>query len=361
MPTYNFSSGPAMWPRPVLHQIGAELLDFQGTGVSIIELSHRTSAFGEVMDTAVRLFRELTGLPEHYHVLFVHGGARMQFSAVPLNLIGRSPRRLSCHVETDYFSLRAREEAGRYGPTEVLASSAGTGFDRIPPVNHEACPPDAAYVHITSNNTVYGTRWAEMPVGFPVPVVADATSDLMSRQLDLARCGIVYAGFQKNLGPSSLALVVVREDLLGHALSETPHLLDYGVYARTGSLSNTPNIFAIYVMSLMMRWIADQGGLAAVEVLNTTKAGLLYSALDRSSLYVPTALHDHRSMANVTFRLRDESLVPAFLARSEDQGLLALRGHFSAGGLRASLYNGMPLEGVEALVGFMEEFERCGG
>jgi phosphoserine aminotransferase len=361
MPTFNFSSGPAMLPRPVLRQIHDELLDFQGTGVSIIELSHRTPTFAAVMDTATRLFRQLTGLPDDYHVLFVHGGARMQFSAVPLNLIGRSPSRLSAHVETGYFSQRAREEALRYGPATILATGEASDFDRIPDVAAGRCPPDAAYVHITSNNTVYGTRWSEIPSGLPVPVVVDATSDLMCRRLDLARCGVVYAGFQKNLGPASLALVVVRDDLLGHALPETPQLLDYAFYARTGSLGNTPNIFAIYVMSLMMRWVADQGGLQAVEAGNRAKAELLYQAIDRSGLYVGTAHTDHRSTANVTFRLRDESLTSAFLAGSEQRRLLGLRGHFSVGGLRASLYNGMPMEGVEALVCFLEEFERTGG
>ena len=361
MPTYNFSAGPAMLPRPVLRQVQDELLDFRGIGASVIELGHRTPTFAAVADTATRLFRQITGLPDHYHVLFVHGGARMQFSALPLNLLGRSPTRLSAHVETDYFSVRAREEAQRYGPTEVVATSEPTGFDRIPDVVPEACPTDAAYLHLTSNNTVAGTRWTEIPSGLPVPVVVDATSDLMSRRIDLARCGVVYAGFQKNLGPSSLALVVVRDDLLGLALPETPHLLNYSVYAETGSMANTPNTFAIYVMSLMMAWVVEEGGLPAVEVANQAKADLLYAALDRSRLFVPTAHPGHRSHANVTFRLPGEELTDAFVAQGEARGLLALRGHFSVGGLRASLYNGMPVEGVEALVDFMEDFERASG
>ncbi len=358
MTTYNFSAGPATLPRSVMRTIHDELLDYHGTGVSIIEMGHRTPSFQAVMDTAQRLFRDLTGLPDDFHVLFVHGGARMQFSAVPLNLIARSPSRLSGHVETGYFAQRAREEAERYGPTLVLASSADTDFDRIPDVAPASCPAEAAYVHITSNNTVYGTRWRELPTGLPVPVVVDATSDLMTRRLDLARCGIVYAGFQKNLGPSSLALVVVRDDLLGHALPETPHLLDYGVYAKSGSMANTPNTFAIYVMSLMMQWVVDQGGLGAVEAMSSAKAELLYAALDRSELYLPTAHSAHRSVTNVTFRLRDESRTAAFLEQSARRGLLALQGHFSVGGLRASIYNGMPMEGVEALVGFLEDFEQ---
>lgn len=342
-------------------RIQEEMLDYHGIGASIIELGHRTPEFRAVMATATDLFRKITGLPDDYHVLFVHGGARMQFSAVPLNLVGRSPARLSCHVETGYFSQRAREEAQRYGATKTIASSAETGFDRIPTVRCDNCPADAAYVHITSNNTVYGTRWTHFPRDLPAPLVADATSDLLSRRIDIGAFGLVYAGFQKNLGPSSLALVVVRDDLLGTALPGTPTLLDYATYARSESLANTPNTFAIYVMSLMMQWVEDRGGLEAVEAANTAKATLLYAALDRSTLYVPTAQPAHRSITNVTFRLRDESLTAAFLDESASHGLLALNGHFSVGGLRASIYNGMPIAGVEALVEFLDAFDQRSG
>lgn len=356
MQTWNFSAGPATLPRPVIRQAQEELLDYRGTGVSIIEISHRSPEFLEVMDTATTLFRKVTGVPEEYHLLFVHGGARMQFSAVPLNLIGRSKARLCCYVETGLFARQAREEAARYGEAMVIASSAASGFDRIPDIAPDAWPEGAAYLHLTTNNTAYGTRWNTLPEGFPAPLVADATSDLLSRRTDLSRFGITYAGFQKNLGPSSLALVIVREDLLGHALPETPLLLDYRTYADSGSLHNTPNTFAIYVMSLMMRWIEEQGGLAAVEATNETKATLLYRELDRTGFWVPRARPEHRSATSVTFAASG-SLSSAFLKESMDHRLLGLQGHRTVGGLRACLYNGMPIEGVAALVELMRDFE----
>ncbi|HKR48525.1 MAG TPA: 3-phosphoserine/phosphohydroxythreonine transaminase [Pseudonocardiaceae bacterium] len=361
MEVYNFCAGPAMLPRAVMRRIHDEFLDYHGIGASIIEVSHKSPMFRDVLDNAIELFRELSGLPDDYYVLFVHGGARMQFSAVPLNIIARSATRLSCYVETGLFAQQARAEGTRYGTTTVVASSADTGFDRIPVVPPYSCPADAAYLHITSNNTVYGTRWNDFPTGFALPLVVDATSDILSRRLDHSQLGITYAGFQKNLGPSSLALVVIRDDLLGHALPETPLLLNYQVYAESQSLYNTPNMFGIYVMALILEWILEQGGLDAVEAVNNAKADLLYRELDRSGFYRPTALEDHRSITNVTFHLRDESLTAKFLEHSAAQGLLALRGHRTVGGVRASIYNGMPMEGVAALVEFMREFERTQG
>jgi phosphoserine aminotransferase len=350
-----------MLPRAVMRRVRDEFLDYHGIGASIIEISHKSPMFRDVLDAAIGLFRELSGLPNDYHVLFVHGGARMQCSAVPLNLIARSATRVSCYTETGFFAQQARKEGARYGTATVVASSADTGFDRIPVVHPDGCPADGAYLHITSNNTVYGTRWNDFPAKCALPFVVDATSDILSRRLDHSQFGITYAGFQKNLGPSSLALVVVRDDLLGHALPETPLLLNYGVYARSQSLHNTPNMFAIYVMALILEWIQKQGGLDAVEAVNNAKAGMLYQELDRSGFYRPTAHQDHRSITNVTFHLREESLTEKFLERSAEQGLLALRGHRSVGGVRASIYNGMPMEGVEALVEFMREFERTEG
>ncbi|MGH3669110.1 MAG: 3-phosphoserine/phosphohydroxythreonine transaminase [Pseudonocardiaceae bacterium] len=355
---YNFSAGPAMLPRSVMKRIRDEFLDFHGTGVSIIELGHKSSPFREVLDTAVALFRELTGLPENYHVLFVHGGARMQCSAVPLNLIARSATRVAGYVETGFFARQAQLEGTRYGSAIVVASGTGTHFDRIPALPPGSCPPDAAYLHITSNNTVYGTRWHTFPAADTSPLVVDATSDILSRRQDFSRCGVVYAGFQKNLGPASLALVIIRDDLLGQALPETPLLLNYELYATNKSLYNTPNTFAIYVLTLMLDWVQHQGGLDAVEAANNMKADLLYRQLDCSDFYVPVAHPDHRSITNVTFRLRDESRTAEFLARSSERGLLALQGHHTVGGVRASIYNGMPVAGVQALVTFMQEFER---
>ncbi|MEO7194182.1 MAG: 3-phosphoserine/phosphohydroxythreonine transaminase, partial [Pseudonocardiaceae bacterium] len=255
---------------------------------------------------------------------------------------------------------QAQQEGTRYGTATVVASSADTGFDRIPVLSTGSCSPDAAYLHLTSNNTVYGTRWHTFPTDCAPPIVIDATSDILSRRWDYSRFGITYAGFQKNLGPASLALVVIRDDLLGYALPETPLLLNYEVYANSQSLHNTPNTFAIYVMALILQWIQQQGGLDAVEALNKTKADLLYRELDSSDFYLPTAHPDHRSITNITFRLRDESRTTEFVEHSGARGLLALGGHRTVGGVRASIYNGMPLAGVRALIEFMREFERSG-
>ncbi|RSO11507.1 3-phosphoserine/phosphohydroxythreonine transaminase [Streptomyces sp. WAC 06783] len=355
---YNFSAGPATLPRPVARRVREELAAHAGDGASIIEISHKHPRFRGVLDTAVALYREVTGLPEEYHVLFVHGGARMQCAAVPLNLIGRSPTRTAGYVVTGLFAQQAQREGARYGTAAIVAGSRDTGFDRIPEVTARHCPPDAAFLHLTSNNTVYGTRWNDFPRDCPAPLVADATSDILSRRLDHGRFGIVYAGFQKNLGPSGMALVTIRDDLLGHALPETPRLLDYSVYAASGSLDNTPNTFAVFVLSLTLEWIRDQGGLAAVERTNLAKARLLYEELDRTAFYRPTAHPDHRSVTNIVFRLADESLTGEFLARAQAEGFLGLAGHRLVGGVRASVYNGMPQEGVQALADFLREFAR---
>lgn len=358
---YNFSAGPATLPRPVARRVREEFAAHARDGASIIEISHKSPRFTGLLDTTAGLFRRLCGLPEDHHLLFVHGGARMQCSAVPLNLIGRSPTRTAGYVETGLFARQARREGARYGTATIVATSEDTGFDRIPELPPADRPERFAYLHLTGNNTVYGTRWNAFPEDFPAPLVVDATSDILSRRLDHTRFGIVYAGFQKNLGPSSMALVTVRDDLLGHALPRTPKLLDYSVYARTGSLDNTPNTFAVFVLSLVLEWVRERGGLAAVEKTNLAKAQLLYRELDRSGFYRPTAHPGHRSVTNVVFRLAEESLTGEFLARAESEGLLGLAGHRLVGGVRASLYNGMPEEGARALAGFLHEFERRHG
>ncbi|MFI0740702.1 3-phosphoserine/phosphohydroxythreonine transaminase [Streptomyces sp. NPDC021100] len=358
---YNFCAGPATLPRSVMRRVREEFAAHADDGTSIVEISHKSPRFTALLESTVARFRELCGIPDGHHVLFVHGGARMQCSAVPLNLVSRSPSRTSGYVETGFFARQARTEGARYGTAAVIASSADTCFDRIPPVHPEDCPPDAAYVHLTSNNTVYGTRWHSFPRGLPAPLVADATSDVLSRRLDFSRFGVVYAGFQKNLGPSSLALVVIRDDLLGHALPGTPLLLDYAVYAGSRSLHNTPNTFALFVLSLVLDWVREQGGLEAVERANQDKADLLYRELDRSAFYRPTAHPGHRSVTNITFRLPDAPATADFLRRAEAEGLRGLAGHRSVGGVRASVYNGMPPAGVRALAGFLREYERTRG
>lgn len=355
---YNFSPGPAMLPEPVLVQVREEFLNYAGLGASIIEISHRSKEFESVAENAITLFRELVSLPANYSVLFVHGGGRMQFSAVPLNLIGRVPSKKALYVETDVFSTNAIQDAAPYGQIEVLASSRGTGFDRIPEVPPGKIDQDAAYLHITTNNTVYGTRWNQFPETGRVPLVGDATSEILSRVMDYARFGIVYAGMQKNLGPSGTAIVVVRKDLLGAALPTTPPLLNYAVADESHSMLNTPGTFNIYVARLVLQWIKDIGGVAEIERRNNQKADLLYDCLDRSAFYRAYAHRVHRSIMNVTFKLPSKERTEEFLKKAGKEGLYALKGYRSVGGIRASLYNAMPVEGVQALVSFMKEFER---
>jgi phosphoserine aminotransferase len=358
---YNFSPGPAMLPDTVMRQIQEEFLNFASLGASVIEVSHRSKEFERVVTEAVSLFRDLTSLPFDYAVLFVHGGGRMQFSAVPMNLIGRSSSKRALYVETDVFSSNAIQDAGPYGDIKVIASTKASGFDRIPDLSSSAIEQDAAYLHITTNNTVYGTRWNQFPQTGNVPLVGDSTSEILSRVIDYSRFGLVYAGMQKNLGPSGTAIVVVRKDLLGKALPFTPPLLNYATVDKNQSLMNTPSTFNIYVAKLVLEWIKKEGGLAAIEQRNNHKAALVYNAIDASPFYKGLARREHRSVMNVVFKLSSEELADRFVKQAEKESLYALKGYRSVGGIRASLYNAMPVAGVEALVAFMKEFERTSG
>ena len=353
---YNFGAGPAMLPEPVMKKIQQEWLDFQGMGVSIIEISHRAKEFVAVLDEAKALFRELTGLPDNYRILFVHGGARMQFSALPLNFAGCVSGEKCLYVESGNFARLAAKEAQAFCQVETIATSAATDYDRIPELTVEQIDQSAAYLHITSNNTLYGTRWQRFPETGAVPLIADMTSELLSRQIDYNQFGVVYAGLQKNLGPSGMAMVIVREDLLGHAAAQTPTLLNYTQCDKDNSLTNTTNTFAIYVIKLVLEWLKDQGGVAAIEKRNEEKAARLYRVIDNSDFYRGIAHPDHRSIMNVSFKTKSEELDARFLQEAEAVGLYALKGHRNVGGIRASIYNPMPLEGVEKLVGFMETF-----
>ena len=357
---YNFGAGPAMLPEAVMKKIQTEWLDYHGMGVSIIEISHRAKEFIAVLDEAQALFRELTGLPENYRILFVHGGARMQFSALPLNFAGRVASRKCLYVESGNFAKLAAQEAELFGDVVTLASSAATGYDRIPELP-EVIDQDAAYLHITGNNTIFGTRWNSFPESGQVPLIADMTSELLSRRIDYDKFGVVYAGLQKNLGPSGMAMVIVRDDLLGSPDRQTPTLLNYTQCAKDNSLTNTTNTFAIYVIKLVLEWLKGQGGVAAIEQLNEKKSARLYQIIDRSGFYRGIAVPEHRSIMNVSFRLATEELDDRFLKEAEAAGLYALKGHRNAGGIRASIYNPMPMDGIEALAGFMEEFERKNG
>ena len=354
---FNFGAGPAMLPVPVMQQIQAEFLDFQGMGISLIELSHRSKEFDAVINGCDALIRELSDLPDTYKILYTHGGAQMQFAGVPLNLLGLKPANKAVYSETGNFSMLANKEAARYGEIIIASSSADTNYDRIPAFTRDMIPDDASYAYVTSNNTIYGTRYHVYPDLGDTPLAIDATSDIFSRPVDWSKVGLMFAGMQKNLGPAGTAVVIVREDLIGHALEKTPSLLDYAVYEKSHSLANTNNTFAIYTMSLVMQWLKDQGGLAAIEKVNEAKAKVLYDVIDHSDYYTGTAHPEHRSIMNVTFTLPDEDSTTAFLKEAGAIGLYALKGHRNVGGVRASIYNAMPLAGCEALASFMKEFE----
>lgn len=357
---FNFSAGPATLPYEVMTRVQEEFLNYGGLGASIIEISHRSKDFVAVVEEATALFRELVSLPENYSVLFAHGGGRMQFAAVPMNLIARKPERVAAYVETGVFAGTAIKDAAPYGTIKTIASSKDVKFVRIPEVDLGAAQ-GASYLHITTNNTAYGTRWNKFPETGDVPLVGDATSEILSRVVDYSRFGILYAGLQKNLGPSGTAIVVVRKDLMEHALPDTPPLLNYAVLEKAQSLVNTPSTFNIYFALLVMRWIKEIGGVKEIERRNNQKAQLLYDFLDASSFYKPFVDKAHRSIMNVTFDLPSSETLEAFLKEAGKQGLYALKGYRAVGGVRASLYNGMPLAGVQALVSFMKEFERKQG
>lgn len=355
---YNFGAGPAMLPTPVMERIRDEFLDFQGMGASIIEISHRSKEFEAVLDRCDALVREVAELPDNYRILYTHGGARMQFSAVPLNLLGLKPAHKAAYTETGNFSRQANVEAARYGDIRIVSSGADDNYSRLPPFSRDMMDDDISYAFITSNNTIYGTRYHEFPALGDIPLVVDATSDIFSRPVDFSTLGLVFAGMQKNLGPAGTALVIVREDLIGHALEHTPSLLDYAVYDQSHSLANTNSTFAIYTMSLVMEWLKDQGGTRAMETRNEEKAATLYSVIDQTDFYQGTADPDFRSRMNVTWTLPDEALTGKFLKDALDNGLYALKGHRAVGGIRASIYNAMPLAGCRKLAEFMREFER---
>ncbi len=358
---YNFGAGPAMLPVSVMERIREEFLDFQSMGVSIIEISHRAKQFEAVLVGAQERFRQLTNLPDNYKILFVHGGARMQFSALPMNLAGRSSGRKCLYVETGNFAKLANKDARAFGDIKVIASSAETNYDRLPQVTPEMIDQDAAYLHITSNNTLYGSRYSQFPDAGNVPLIADQTSEILSRVIDYSKFGCIYAGLQKNLGPSGTALVVIREDLLGHASPETPVLLNYEQCPKDNSLTNTANTFAVYVTGLVLEWLQERGGIAAIEKINEQKAATLYDLIDADDYYRGVIQPEYRGTMNVSFNLASEELEAKFLKEAGDQGLYALKGHRSVGGIRASIYNAMPMAGVEALAGFMKEFASKNG
>jgi phosphoserine aminotransferase len=354
---FNFGAGPAMLPRPVMQQIQEEFLDYRGMGVSVIEISHRSKEFEAILNRCDELIREISGLPDNFKILYTHGGARMQFSAVPMNLMPLKPAHKAVYSETGNFSKQANVEATKYGEIIIASSSEATNYDRLPPLTRDMVPDDASYAFITSNNTIYGTQYKELPDMGDIPLVVDSTSDIFSRPLDYSKVGVMFASMQKNLGPAGTALVLIREDLIGHAMKHTPALLDYAVYDKSHSLENTNNTFAIYTTCLVMEWLKNQGGVEGIAKVNKAKSDTLYNLIDDSDFYTGTTHVDDRSVMNVTFTLPNEDLTLRFLKEALENGLYALKGHRKIGGIRASIYNAMPLEGCQALAQFMKDFE----
>ncbi len=353
---FNFNPGPATLPLPVLEEIREEFLNYKNTGMSIIETSHRSPAFDGVINDAVTRTKRLLGLDDNFHVCFIQGGASMQFAMIPMNLL--NPGESADYINTGTWSTKAIKEAQKLGKTiRVAASSEDKNFSYIP--DNIKISPDAVYVHITTNNTIKGTQWHRLPDTGRIPLVADASSDIMSRPLDISKFGLIYAGAQKNIGPAGVCMVIVRKDLLGRAKEMIPTMLDYTTYVEKNSLYNTPPCFAIYTISKVLAWLEDTiGGLEAMDKINRKKAGILYDYMDQTDFYLPTAATESRSLMNVTFRLADEELEKRFVAEAAQAGLVGLKGHRSVGGCRASIYNAMPTEGVEKLVEFMADFEK---
>jgi len=352
---YNFSAGPAVLPEEVLLQAQTELLDWQGSGMSVIEVSHRGKAFVECAARAEASLRELLGVPENYRVLFLQGGATLQFAGVPLNL-ARADSRVD-YVITGDWGKKAAAEARRYAEVNVAADGADSKYTSIPDPSGWRVSDDAAYLHYTPNETIGGVEFQEVPEVSRAPLAVDMSSTILSRPIDVSRYGVIYAGAQKNIGPAGLVVVIVREDLIGHARSETPSVINYAVMAKSDSMSNTPPTFAWYLAGLVFEWLQKQGGLAAMAERNHRKSAKLYKAIDDSGFYRNPVAPECRSWMNVPFTLPDASLDDLFLSEAKARGLVNLKGHRSVGGMRASLYNAMPESGVDALIEFMADFK----
>lgn len=356
---FNFSAGPAAMPQEVLTEAAAEMLDWHGSGMSVMEMSHRGKEFISIYEQAHADLRELLAVPSHFKILFMQGGGLAENAIVPLNL---SRAGVADFVVTGSWSQKSQQEAGKYCSVNIAATTAADGHTSLPAPASWQLSPGASYVHVCTNETINGVECHELPdlkaLGSQAPLVIDFSSHVASRPVDWSRVGLAFGGAQKNLGPAGLTLVVVREDLLGHALPACPSAFNYKTVADNQSMYNTPPTYAIYMAGLVFQWLKRQGGIAAIEQRNVAKAALLYSAIDGSQLYQNKVAPDCRSRMNVPFFLRDESLNDAFLAGAKAHGLLQLKGHKSVGGMRASLYNAMPLEGVQALVDYMHEFEK---
>jgi phosphoserine aminotransferase len=356
---FNFSAGPAVLPVPVLEEAQRDMLSLPGVGMSVMEISHRSKTFDEIIARAESGVRELLSIPDNYHILFLQGGASLQFSMLPMNFLPAD--RSADYILTGSWGKKAVKEAKRCGAVNIAATMADGGFTRVPGQDELQLDPNAAYVHITSNETIEGVQWKHEPVTGGVPLISDASSDILSRAIPVEKYGMIYAGAQKNIGPSGVTLVIIRDDLLQRIPDGLHTMLDYRTHVENKSLYNTPNTWGIYIISLVCKWINDKGGISGMERENDEKARLLYDAIDATDFYRGHADADSRSPMNVTFRLPSEELEKKFTAEATAQKLDGLKGHRSVGGIRASIYNAFPREGVAALVSFMQDFERRNG
>ncbi|MEE6187985.1 Phosphoserine aminotransferase [Mycovorax composti] len=352
---YNFSAGPSALPEEVLKKAQSELLCYGTSGMSVMELSHRSKDFIAIFESAESLLRELMRVPDNYKILFLQGGASSQFAMVPLNLMNKNKK--ADYVNTGTWSTKAIKEAKRYGTINVVASSEDKTFSYIPELDPSKFDKDADYFHITTNNTIYGTRYATLPDTGNVPLVADMSSDILSKPYDVSKFGLIYAGAQKNLGPAGVTVVIVREDLVGNAMEFTPTMFNYKVHIDSDGMYNTPPTFGIYIMGLVLQWVKEQGGVEALEKINNEKANTLYNFLDESSLFKSTVKGKDRSIMNIPFVTGNEELDAKFIKEATAAGFVQLKGHRSVGGMRASIYNATPLEAVQKLVEFMKKFE----
>jgi phosphoserine aminotransferase len=353
---YNFSAGPSMLPLEVLEKAQSELTNYAGSGMSVMELSHRSKWFIDIIETAEAVLRKLMNIPDNYKVLFLQGGASQQFAMVPMNLFAGSKK--ADYVNTGSWSEKAIKEAKKYGEVRVIASSEDKNFSYIPEITADMIDEQADYVHITTNNTIEGTFFNKFPDTGNVPLVADFSSNILSEEIDVSKFGLIYAGAQKNIGPAGLTLVIIRDDLIGKAGESVPVMLDYKTHSKSESLYNTPPTFGIYVAKLVFEWLEELGGIAAMEKINREKANLLYDYLDASSMFRSPVQKEDRSLMNIPFVSPSDELDALFVKEAKAAGLETLKGHRSVGGMRASVYNAMPVAGVEALVAFMKEFEQ---
>ena len=356
---YNFSAGPAVLPEEVLQEAAAEMMDYRGTGMSVMEMSHRSRSYQEILDTAESDLRELMNIPENYKVLFLQGGASQQFAMIPMNLM---KNKVADYIITGQWAKKAWQEAQKYGKANAIASSADKTFSYIPNCSDLPVSHDADYVYICENNTIYGTKFKQLPNTKGKTLVADVSSCFLSEPVDVTKYGIIYGGVQKNVGPAGVVIVIIREDLITEdVLPGTPTMLQYKIHADAGSLYNTPPAYGIYICGKVFKWLKAKGGLEAMKEYNEKKAAILYDFLDRSQMFHGTVEKKDRSLMNVPFVTGDKELDAKFVKEAEAAGFVNLKGHRSVGGMRASIYNAMPIEGVEKLVAFMEAFEKNNG